>query len=50
MKTRNFTPMRNPVIQRITLCPVEGLGPIVGRSALFIEPRNTCCGPCLLPR
>ena len=25
-----------------------GLGPIVGRSALFIGPRNTCCGTCWL--
>ena len=49
MKTRNITPMRNPVILRITLCPVVGLGPIVGCSALFIGPHNTyCCGPCLL--
>jgi len=31
------------------MCTVGGLGPIVGRSALFIGPRNTC-GPCLLRR
>jgi len=41
--------MRNEVIQRITLYPVVGLRPIVGYSALFIGPRNTCCGLCLLP-
>jgi len=29
---------------------VVGLGPIVGRSVLFIGPCNTCCGPCLLRR
>ena len=45
-----FTPMRNPVTQRITVYvsvwQTVGLGPIVGRSALFIGPRNTyCCGP-----
>jgi len=49
METQNFTPMRNRVIQRITLYPVVGLGPIVCCSALFIGPRNTC-GLCLLPR
>jgi len=36
--------MRYPVT-RITMRTVGGLGPIVGRSALFIGPRNTCCGP-----
>jgi len=41
--------MRNPIIQRITLCPVVGLGPIVGCSALFIGPCNTC-ELCLLRR
>jgi len=35
----------------LTMCTVVGLGPIVGCSALFIGPRNTCCyGPCLLRR
>jgi len=29
---------------------VVGLGPIVGRPELFIGPRNTCYGPCLLHR
>jgi len=32
----------------MTLCPVVGLGPILGHSALLMEPRNTRCGPCLL--
>jgi len=50
MNTRNFTPMRNPVVWQTTL-PSSDLGPIVGRSELFIVPRNTCCcGPCLLRR
>jgi len=40
--------MRNPVTQRITLRTVLGIGPIVGRLALFIGLRNICCGPCLL--
>jgi len=30
--------------------PSGGLGPIEGRSAFFIGPRNTCCGPYLLRR
>ena len=42
MKTRNFVTKRNPVIWPITLCLV------VGRSALFTGPCNTCCRPCLL--
>jgi len=34
----------------LTMCTLVGLGPIFGRSALFIGPRNTCYGPCLLRR
>jgi len=35
----------------MTLCPVVGLGLIVGRLALFIGTHNTCFyGPCLLRR
>jgi len=49
MKSRNFTPMRNPVTNNTV--PSGGLGPIVGCSELFIGPLNTCyCGPCLLRR
>jgi len=47
-KTQRFsTRMRNQVIQPITLYAscrqTVGLGPIVGHSALSIEPRNTYC-------
>jgi len=35
----------------LTMCTVVGLGPVVGRSALFVGSRKTCCyGPCLLRR
>jgi len=44
--------MRYPVIERITLCPVLGLGPIVGRSALFmgratLVAGRDCCADCV---
>jgi len=53
MKTQNFTPMRNPIILQIRLCPVVGLSRIVGRSGLNLLGRTTlvvshvCCTSCV---
>jgi len=44
-----YTDKKFSCLTNIT-APSEGLGPIIGCSALFIGPRNTCCGPCLLRR
>jgi len=48
LKTRNFTYTIEKSSYSNNSVPSVGLGPLVGRSALFIGPCNTFCGPCLL--